>query len=129
MNQPHALIIDDNRTNVMVLAALLTQHGLTYTSVTNPSEVLTKLGEFERLDVVFLDLEMPRLNGYEVLQLIQADPMHANVPVVACTVHVSEVAAAYDAGFHSFLPKPLDSNQFGDQLSRILSGERLWVRM
>jgi CheY-like chemotaxis protein len=81
-----------------------------------------------QVDVIFLDLEMPERSGYEVLQEIQADDRFVRVPVVAYTVHANEILTALQVGFHSYLPKPLDSDRFGGQLDRILKGERVWER-
>jgi CheY-like chemotaxis protein len=84
------------------------------------------LNELAAIDVVFLDLEMPGANGYQVLEKLRADPRFQSVPVVAYTVHVSEISVAHEQGFHSFLGKPLDADRFPDQLARILSGESVW---
>jgi twitching motility two-component system response regulator PilH len=77
-------------------------------------------------DVIFLDLEMPYIDGYEALDMFKANPTWQNVPVVACTVHVSEFHAARDKPFHSFIGKPLNADQFTEHLKKILSGERVW---
>ncbi len=124
----HALIIDDNSRNVQVLQSLLAKQGLTYTGVLDPLDIEEILQTIGKIDVVFLDLEMPGMNGYDVLALIKADSRFQNVPVVACTVHVAEINTAHQNGFHSFLAKPLDSERFPDQLARILKGEPVWER-
>ncbi|MCU0464572.1 MAG: response regulator [Anaerolineae bacterium] len=124
----HALVIDDNTKNVNILALLLTEQGVTSTLVTNPNlldEVLVGMGA---VDVVFIDLEMPGMNGFDVRKRLKADPRFVHVPLVAYTVHVSEMNVANEAGFDSFLGKPLDSEKFPDQLARILNGEPVWSR-
>lgn len=52
-----------------------------------------------------------------------------DVPIVAYSVHVSEIEIARRAGFDGFLGKPLDADRFSDQLRRILSGEQVWEIM
>jgi CheY-like chemotaxis protein len=126
MSQTHALLIDDNAKNLGVLARLLSMEGARYTQVQRPRELATILDQIDAVDVVFLDLEMPELNGYEVLQHLKADVRFQSVPVVAYTVHVSEINHAQELGFDGFLAKPLDSDRFPDQLSRILKGEPVW---
>ncbi len=123
----HALIVDDNRTNVNVLAELLALEGATTTQVYDPAQLDSALAEAPAVDVIFLDLEMPHLTGYEVLEALQAEPRFQDVPVVAYTVHVSEINEARRRGFHSFLGKPLDSEAFSTQFARILQGERVWT--
>ncbi|MBX3086633.1 MAG: response regulator [Anaerolineae bacterium] len=127
MSETHALIIDDNVDNIGVLAELLTFYGITYTQIEDPVEVGAALTAIDKLDVIFLDLEMPGLNGYEVIELLKHDANHKDVPVVAHTVHTNEINNARQIGFHSFLAKPLDADRFSDQLKRILSGEHVWV--
>lgn len=122
----HALVIDDNDDNLYVLSELLSMNGVQSYTLRRSIELLTFLQNIERLDVVFLDLEMPRMNGYEVLTSLKQHPRFGNVPVVAYTVHLSEVAVAQQIGFHSFLGKPLDADKFPDQLARILNGEPVW---
>ena len=126
MTPPHALIIDDNRENVDVLAELLTLEGVTFTRVHNPTLVESVIDDIDSLDVIFLDLEMPKLDGYQLLEWFQSDARFDRIPVVAYTVHVSEISVARQLGFHSFLGKPLDADQFPQQLARILNGERVW---
>lgn len=122
-----ALIIDDNANNVAVLAEMLMLEGLEYTAIQNPTQVDRIIAQDARFDVVFLDLEMPDINGYEMLEKLQADARFEQVPIVAYTVHVSEINVARKLGFHSFVGKPLDADQFPKQLADILSGKPVWV--
>jgi CheY-like chemotaxis protein len=124
----HALIIDDNAGNVKVLGGLLSLEGISYTQVQEPRRLNDVLQTIDHVDVVFLDLEMPDLNGYEVLKLIRASTSLQNVPVVAHTVHVNEIATARELGFHSFISKPIQAERFPDQVARILRGEHVWER-
>lgn len=126
MSRPHAVIIEDNTQNVQVLGSLLAKEGVTHTAILDATLVAETLQSIGRVDVVFLDLEMNSLSGYDVLEMIKAEPRFQTVPVVAYTVHVSEINTAYQKGFDSFLAKPIDSEQFSDQLARILRGERVW---
>jgi two-component system cell cycle response regulator DivK len=126
MAQTHALIIDDNAKNRQVLVRLLQNEGVTSTEVTDPQTLNAVLQGIANLDVVFLDLEMPRLDGFAVFEIIRADRRFAKVPIIAYTVHISEIAQAHTYGFDGFLGKPLDSERFPDQLARILRGEQVW---
>lgn len=121
-----AMVIDDNTKNRQILAKMLAAEGADTIEVPRPIMLEPMLEEIEGLDVIFLDLEMPGLNGYEVLEIIKANPRFSEVPVVAYTVHVSEITVAHKLGFHSFLGKPLNMEKFPDQLARILAGEHVW---
>lgn len=124
MSDIHALVIDDNTNNIGVLAELLRLEGVKVTTIQNPLKIEAALEQ--PVDIIFLDLEMPEMDGYEVLGHLKADSRLAGVPVVAYTVHVSEMITARQMGFHSFLGKPLDADKFPHQLEKILQGERVW---
>lgn len=126
MSQPHAVIIDDNPKNISVLARLLSIQQVSCTQIPNPLQLESTLETVADIDVIFLDLEMPGQNGYSILDTLKADERFQSTPIVAYTVHISEINHAHQRGFHSFLGKPLDADRFPDQLARIMSGERVW---
>src|SRR5687767_319604 len=103
----HALIVDDNAENVNILAQLLSMEGVTSTRIQRSSQLQDALATLPHVNIVFLDLEMPGVDGYQALELIKADEHLKNIPVVAYTVHLSDINRARDKGFHSFLGKPL----------------------
>src|SRR5579859_2416475 len=120
-----ALIIDDDTNNIEVLASLLSLENIDSTTLSDPRKVEQTLSETARPDVVFLDLHMADLSGYDVLTILrsQLDP---SVPIVAYTVHTNEIKVARQMGFHSLLAKPLDADRFPATLKRILKGESVW---
>jgi CheY-like chemotaxis protein len=122
----HALIIDDQLSNIDVLAMLLTQESISYTAVTSAQQVMNAIKEISQIDIVFLDLEMPNGDYYQLFRDIKAEPRLAEVPVIAYTVHTSEIEQARQVGFDGFLGKPLRTTEFPDQIQRILRGEQVW---
>jgi len=122
----HALIIDDNRKNADVLARLLAEDEISSTKIIESANLESMVDTIEQIHIVFLDLEMPDMDGYDIIHLLNTNARFQSVPIVAYTVHVSEINEASRRGFHSFLGKPLDPDKFSDQLARILSGERVW---
>lgn len=125
MRNPHALIIDDNPNNLAILSELLSDEGVTSTHIEDPTQILTTLSQLEPIDLIFLDLEMPQVDGYEVLHILKQH-LGDHIPIVACTVHTNEINHAHASGFHSFLGKPLRADRFPDQLQRILNNESVW---
>ncbi len=121
-----ALIIDDDRRNIAVLRKMLDQMLVKSTAIDDSRNIEARLLEVDHPDIIFLDLEMPGTSGYDVLKMLQGSRKFVNVPIVACTVHTSQMNKGKAAGFHSFLGKPLDSHTFPDQLRRILSGNPVW---
>jgi two-component system cell cycle response regulator DivK len=125
MANVHALIIDDNAYNVEVLQRLLATSGHSFTTLQDPLRLEDVASELDQIDIVFLDLEMPKRSGYEMLQILR-DDLGLTVPVVAYTVHTSEMNEARALGFDGFLGKPLDPNRFPDQLAHLLAGQSVW---
>jgi CheY-like chemotaxis protein len=122
----HALVIDDNLQNLRVLTQLLSKEGVTCSEVQDATLLVTLLPKLPPVDLVFLDLEMPKVDGYAAKSLIRSQFPDAHI--VAYTVHVSEINMVRDLGFDGFLGKPLDRARFPEQLARILRGEAVWER-
>ena len=127
MTTVRALVVDDNSQNLRVLTQLLSKNGLECFEVSDPKAVRGLLPSLNRVDVVFLDLEMPGLDGFKVKDLLRESL--GSTPIIACTVHVSEMDVVRDAGFDGFLGKPIDRVRFPELLGRILRGEHVWERM
>jgi CheY-like chemotaxis protein len=125
VSQLHALLIDDDTKNLAVLAEMLAVENITSTQVSDPTDLGNVLAKMKRVDLVFLDLEMPDVDGYQVLDMLKNEAQIA-CPIIACTVHLNEVNNARRLGFHSFLGKPLDIDRFPQQLARILNDEPVW---
>jgi len=77
-------------------------------------------------DIVLLDLEMPNMDGFELLGLMRADPKHRHVPVVVATGREDMLAVdkAYANGATSFVIKPLNWRLVSHQLSYVLKSAR-----
>jgi CheY-like chemotaxis protein len=122
----HVLIVENDDTSIDVLVHLLAQLGVGYTVVFDSCTVLEKLRGVSFLSAIFVDLEMPQCDGYELLEQLQAIPGLDSIPFVAYTSHLSEMANCRDAGFHSFLGKPLHGKRFREQLQRIFANQPVW---
>ncbi len=120
----HALIVDDNPKNLKVLAQLLAREGITVTEVVDSRKLQKLIPELAPVDVIFLDLEMPGVSGFDARLLLREQIQ--NVPIIAYTVHVSEINRVKQAGFDGFIGKPLDHALFPNQIARILNGEPVW---
>jgi CheY-like chemotaxis protein len=121
----HALIVDDDAYSIHIMERLLDQENISYTAVPDPTRLEETLQALAAVDIVFLDLEMPKLDGYEVLAILKRH-LDARVPIVACTVHTAEITNTRRQGFFSFVAKPLDLDRFSDQLHRIMAGIPVW---
>lgn len=125
MDIVHALIIDDDAYNVYIMERFLDKENISYTAITDLTSLETHLQQHNDINIVFLDLEMPNKDGYEVIQILKKH-LDANIPIIACTVHTAEINRARKIGFSGFIAKPLDIDRFSEQVSRILRGEMVW---
>lgn len=125
MAEIHALIIENNPYNAEVLERLLVSVGGSFTTIQDSTHVDSIIGTLDRVDVVFLDLEMPKRDGFETLQILRHN-LGVSAPIVAYTVHTSEMEEARAVGFDGFLGKPVDPARFPDLLAHILAGHSVW---
>lgn len=122
-----ALIIEDDPTSIKVLEQMLNYLSVEVLVISDSVKVSEKLDELSVTpDVIFIDLEMPKNNGYAVLRYIQQSRKLDGIPTVVYSTHTSHLNEAQQLGFHSFLGKPLDGERFPDQLRRILEKIPVW---
>ena len=121
----YALIVDDDENNLEVLAQLLEVQDIKSVLVKDPSQTLEALNHLPRLDIVFLDLEMSKIDGYSLLTALR-ERIGNHAPIICCSVHLLEMDHARRAGFDGFIGKPLDLERFPEQIERIFSGRSVW---
>jgi len=104
--QPRVLVVDDSRLALEVAARLLASSGYQTVPAEDGWEAWEMLGE-RRFDAVVTALEMPRLDGYELIARIRREPTLRGLPIVVLSSRTSQVARerAIAAGANVFLPK------------------------
>ncbi len=122
----HALIIDDNALNIEILSILLEIQGISHTYLQSTGDWPLNLDALESPDLIFLDLEMPHRSGYEMLALLKKESRFQDIRVIAYTVHISQIEQARQAGFYSFIGKPLEPERFAGQIARLLNHIPVW---
>jgi CheY-like chemotaxis protein len=80
-------------------------------------DFLRKIGAYAsvpRPDLIFLDLNMPRMNGYEFLTAVKSEPLLRDIPVIVLTTSdvENDVVRSYESGAASYITKPVDMPQF-----------------
>jgi DNA-binding response OmpR family regulator len=103
----------------------LDRENIAYTAISDLATLENTLNELKRVDLVLLDLEMPKRDGYEIMKVLK-ERLDSSIPIVACTVHTAEINRTKKLGFAGFIAKPLDMERFPDQVNRILRGEPVW---
>ncbi len=122
----HVLLIDDDLNNLHVSEALLNEAGYSFTSIQDATQVQDALPEIGLIDLVLLDLEMPDIDGYQMFELLKSQRETNEIPIVACTVHTTELDTCREMGFDGLIAKPLDADQFIQQVNKILGGSPVW---
>jgi DNA-binding response OmpR family regulator len=105
----HVLVCDDDPSTRFVIKRLLTQNlGCTITECSDGVETLTRLDE-EEFDLIFLDIEMPQLDGVEVLEAIRSAPALKGIPVVMMSRERREdiIVKLVRFGIDGYILKPL----------------------
>jgi class 3 adenylate cyclase len=120
------LVVDDNRVNRLLLGRALEQLGHTVTFAENGREALEALRQ-RKVDLVLLDIEMPELNGYQVLEALAADPRLRDVPVVmmSSVEEVDSVARCIEMGAEDYLFKPVNPVLLRARVGASLEKKRL----
>ncbi len=126
MNNAQALIVEDNILNSEVLRTLLGTHGLESIIISSPREIVSVAAQVPNLRIVFLDLEFPNASGFETNRELIKMGWNPHIPIVAYSVHTSEIDTARREGFHSFIGKPINPDQFAWQLAKILANKPVW---
>ena len=106
----HVLVVDDDALNRRLVTATLAREGLRTTSAKDGAEALKAIRE-EPPDVILLDIEMPGIDGFEVLGQIKADEKLRHLPVIMISGmdDTESVVRCLEIGADDFLPKPFDA--------------------
>lgn len=102
------LIVDDQSSNVQLLEQVLTEAGyLHVTSTLNPLEVC-ELHRTHHYDLILLDLQMPGMDGFQVMEGLKTNPSDSYLPVIVLTAQPAHKLRALQAGAKDFISKPFD---------------------
>jgi len=102
------LIVDDRQANVALLTALLREAGYTGVTATEDPRAALALHQANAYDLILLDLQMPRMDGFEVMEELRIRGADSYLPVVVLTAHPAHKLRALQAGARDFLSKPFD---------------------
>jgi chemosensory pili system protein ChpA (sensor histidine kinase/response regulator) len=120
------LVVDDSISVRKVVSNLITQQGWLPISARNGIEAMEKIRE-ERPDIVLLDVEMPRMNGFEVLQALQAQPELRDIPVAMLTSRSAEKYQnkARELGARAFMNKPFKADEVISFIQKVTPAEHV----
>lgn len=117
----NVLIVEDDRQMAQSLAAQIGVLGHTVAIAYGPRMALQQLNQVIP-DVILMDINMPGLNGLEVLRFLRRDPLTAQVPVIVVSANDSQemINAALRAGANAYIVKPPTIEAIEEALDRVV---------
>jgi len=123
------LIVDDQEPNVSLLEQLLSEAGYTCVASTmNPKEVCT-LHRRNRFDLILLDLQMPGMDGFQVMEGLKTNDADAYLPVIVLTAQPGHKLRALQAGAKDFISKPFDLIEVKTRIHNMLEVRLLYRKL
>ncbi|SRR5512143_3200737 len=121
MEQKKILIADDNENIRDALTYLLEDEGYQLWLAKDGAETIEKVREFHP-DILFLDIMMPEINGYDVCQVIKSDPVLKNTYVIMLTAkgQVAEQERGKEVGADEYVVKPFSPMEILTKIKNIL---------
>ncbi|MDO8734891.1 MAG: response regulator [Elusimicrobiota bacterium] len=121
MDKKRILVVDDDQSVVAYLEFLLSIYGYVMEGASSGEEALKKLEQCIP-DLIFLDLMMPKMSGYEVCRRIRSNPRTSAIPVILYTasrIGPEEKAKGIELGADDFLSKPFNTQELKARLDRL----------
>jgi len=119
--EKHILIVDDYADALDIWALYLRTLGYRVSTAADGAEAIAQA---ERLlpDLIVLDLELPRVSGFDVAKRLRANPETQFIPLIAATgySHVTQLDRAREAGFDQIVIKPCDPDMLVEEIERLL---------
>ena len=107
----NVLAVDDNPANLKLISAMLSDRVAYLTTCVNGQEAVDR-AKRHKFDLIFMDIQMPVLDGVSATKQIKQDKMNAKTPIIAVTAHIlpGEKAVFLESGMDDCLAKPIDES-------------------
>jgi PAS domain S-box-containing protein len=123
------LIVDDQEANVTLLEQMLREAGYAHVaSTTNPHEVCA-LHRKHRYDLILLDLQMPGMDGFQVIEGLKTNDADGYLPVLVITAQPGHKLRALQAGAKDFISKPFDLVEVKTRIHNMLEVRLLYKKL
>ncbi|MEI7663246.1 MAG: response regulator [Bacteroidota bacterium] len=123
LKNANILIVDDQEANIDILAGLLEMQGYSHVKTTTDPRLVVDLYHSFNPDLILLDLMMPHLSGYEVMNLLKEQiPFNTYLPILVLTadITIESKQRALSGGAKDFLSKPFDLIEVGLRIENLL---------
>ena len=121
MGKPHIFLIDDEKPATDLISARLEANGFDVSAANNPEAALDFL-KTNKPDLILLDLIMPGINGYEVLDRIRSGKITKDIPVIMLTAKTMQAdkIKALNKGLDDYITKPYDAEELLARINAVL---------
>ena len=132
MQQIHILLVDDNEGDILLTrealddARIINKISIAYDGVEAIRFLRRNVNSAEMPDLILLDINLPKMDGTEVLSTIKNDPQLKRIPVIMLTTSSAEkdILASYNNYANCYITKPVDLDRFMDVVRTI---EDFWI--
>jgi CheY-like chemotaxis protein len=125
----NVLIVDDQQSNVLLLEEIMREAGYTRVSSTMDPHVVAGLHRQNRYDLILLDLQMPGMDGFQVMENLKAMETEGYIPVLVITAQPAHKLQALQAGAKDFVSKPFDLIEVKTRIRNMLEVRLLHRRL
>ncbi|HEY0992653.1 MAG TPA: response regulator [Kofleriaceae bacterium] len=122
MGGERILIVDDNATNLKLVAYLMKAHGYDVDSALDAEGALEAIGR-RRPEVILMDIQLPGIDGLELTRRLKADPGTRDIIIIAVTAYAmkGDQDKALAVGCDDYITKPIDTRALPDTIARHLA--------
>lgn len=123
------LIVDDQPVNVLLLEQLLAEAGYTHVSSTMKPVEVCALHQANNYDLILLDLQMPEMDGFQVMEALKAIETRSYIPVIVLTAQPAHKLRALQSGAKDFISKPFDLVEVKTRIHNMLEVRLLYKQL
>ena len=123
------LIVDDQESNVSLLEQLLSEAGYTRVAATMNSQEVCALHRKNCYDLILLDLQMPDMDGFQVMEVLKTNDADRYLPVIVLTAQPGHKLRALQAGAKDFISKPFDLVEVKTRIHNMLEVRLLYKQL
>jgi CheY-like chemotaxis protein len=127
--QAAILIVDDQEANVSLLEQMLRQAGYTRVSSTMDPRAVCPLHRKNRYDLILLDLQMPGMDGFQVMEGLKTNDAESYLPVLVITAQPGHKLRALQAGARDFVAKPFELVEVQTRIRNMLEVRLLYKKL
>lgn len=122
MKNKTILLVDDSITNQLLIQNIFIEEGYNVSVATNGKEALKILGK-QTPDLILLDLMMPEMDGYQVMEEIEKNNLAKNIPIIMVSAKTNPVniKKALSGGAVDYIKKPIDINDIVARVKKALA--------